>query len=75
MGWHGGSRFWRVAPYVIILSTVLAVYFKDPSTFVIVTTTIMGGAGAKSTVDQYNRGAHPSAAPATVSTDTGKEYD
>tara|TARA_R110000824_G_scaffold7695_3_gene34777 strand:- start:3037 stop:3264 length:228 start_codon:yes stop_codon:yes gene_type:complete len=73
MGWHGGSRFWIVAPYVIILSTVLAVYFKDPSTFVIVTTTIMGGAGAKSTVDQYNRGAHPSSFPAAASTHTEDE--
>lgn len=54
--WHGGSRFWRIAPLVILLSAVLAMYFDDPNTFTAVAVVIMGGASAKSWQDERNKG-------------------
>ena len=54
--WHKDSRFWRFAPYVVLLACALAIYFDDPRVFTDVTMVVMGGAGAKSTVDQYNQG-------------------
>jgi len=56
--WHKGSRFWRIAPYVVVLSAVLAVYFDDPTPFVAVTTVVMGGAGAKSWQDERNQASY-----------------
>ena len=52
-GWTRNSRFWRITPWVVLLSAVLAMYFKESSVFTGVTMVWMGLAGSKSIVSTY----------------------
>ena len=64
--WHRESRFWRFAPWVLLaafaydgLAAWLAIQYGLESrlpAFPGLALVIMGGAGAKSTVDQLNQG-------------------
>ena len=53
--WHKGSRYWRFGMYVVLLSVALSLYFDGPAAFLAVAPVFLTGAGAKSTVGEYNR--------------------
>ena len=57
-GWTRNSRFWRITPWVVLLSALLALYFDDPAAFIAVTSPWITVAGGKSMVSTY-RGSEP----------------
>jgi len=46
--WHRESRFWRITPWVVVLSAALSVYLQDGSVFIAVTAPWITVAGGKS---------------------------
>ena len=70
-GWARNSRFWKVTPWVVLLSAALAIYFDDPTTFVAVTGPWITAAGGKSIVSTY-RGTEP---VPFVSARTDEDFD
>lgn len=44
-----------LAPYVLVLSAVLSLYFDDPGPFTVCAPVFLGGAGAQTTVRHYRR--------------------
>ena len=54
--WTKGSRFWTVGPWIVLLATAVSLYFGDPNPFTGVATVFLGGAGAKSAIDQHHKG-------------------
>lgn len=54
--WHKDSRFWRMVPWIIVLSFGLTVYLKDPITWVAVIPILAGGAAAQTTVRHHHDG-------------------
>jgi len=52
-GWTKNSRFWKVTPWIVLLSAGLAVYFNEPTTFIAVVTPWITLAGGKSIVSTY----------------------
>ena len=52
-GWTKDSRFWKITPFVVLLSAGLAVYFGDHSVFTNITMVWVGLAGGKSVVGTY----------------------
>ena len=61
-GWTRGSRFWRITPWVVLLSAVLAMFFDDPATFIAVTAPWITVAGGKSIMSTH-RGTEPAPLP------------
>lgn len=59
-GWARNSRFWKIAPWVVLLSAGLSVYFSDLSSFTTIATVFMTVAGGKSIVSTYT-GTEPTA--------------
>ena len=57
-GWVRNSRFWKVTPWVVLLSAALAIYFDDPVPFISITAPWITVAGGKSIVSTY-RGTEP----------------
>ncbi len=53
--WHQGSRFWMLAPYGLLLSVALSMYFDDPSPWNYVAPIIFGGGGAQTTMRYFKR--------------------
>ena len=53
--WTSGSRFWKITPYVVVLSAVLAMYFDDPTTFIAITAPWITVAGGKSMLSTHGK--------------------
>ena len=51
--WTRGSRFWKITPWIVLLSAVLAVYLKDPMPFISVTAPWITVAGGKSIMSTH----------------------
>ncbi len=55
MRWTRNSRFWLVAPFVVLLSAVMSWRFDDISAFTQITLVFMAGASAKSTMSTIKK--------------------
>ena len=82
-GWARNSRFWKITPWVVLLSAALSILFDDPTAFIAVTSPWITVAGGKSIVSTY-RGTEPAAvstsrpaisAPHMVYDGAPSEYD
>ena len=51
--WTKNSRFWKITPWVVLLSAALAIYFDESGVFTNITMTWMALAGGKSVVNSY----------------------
>lgn len=60
--WTNGSRFWRITPYVVVLSAVLSLYFDDPTSFIAITAPWITVAGGKSMLSTHGKNGSPSPA-------------
>ena len=54
--WHRDSRFWMLAPYVIILSAILTYHLEEPTLWVGPVSFIMAGGAAQTTVRHHHDG-------------------
>ncbi len=63
-GWTNGSRFWKITPYVVVLSAAMSLYFDDPTAFIAVTSPWITVAGGKSFMSTVNKGKNGSPPPA-----------
>jgi hypothetical protein len=53
-GWTKNSRFWKVTPWVVVLSALLSIYFDDPTTFIAITAPWITVAGGKSMLSTHH---------------------
>ena len=56
MNWTKGSRFWKITPWIVLLSAALSIYFDDPVSFISATAPWITVAGGKSFASTWKGG-------------------